>query len=185
MAQRVCPYWVGYFLMNPLRDLIHNPDKILTPFVTRGMTVLDIGPGMGFFTLPLAKAVGPNGKVVCVDIQENMLNSLQKRAQAAQLADRIVTRPCQPTSLGLDDFEGRIDFVLAFALVHEVPDVPNFFAEVSKVLKPEAHCLVAEPKFHVSVQDFEETLAAAGQTGLNLVAKPTITWCHTALLRKG
>lgn len=184
MAERVCPYWVGYLLMNPLRRLIHHPDKILTSFVTSGMTVLDIGPGMGFFTLPLAKTVGPNGKVVCVDVQANMLDSLQRRAQAAQLADRIVTRTCKPTSLGLDDLEGKIDFAIAFAVVHEVPDVRNFFAEVSKVLKPGANCLVAEPKFHVSVQNFEETLATAKQKGLNLVAKPKIIGCLTALLRK-
>jgi ubiquinone/menaquinone biosynthesis C-methylase UbiE len=184
MAQRVCPCLVGYLLMNPLRRLIHHPEKFLTSLVTRGMTVLDIGPGMGFFTLPLAKMVGPNGKVIGVDRQEDMLYSLQKRAQAARLEDRIVTRLCEPSSLGLDDWEGQVDFALAFAVVHEVPDVPNFFAEVSKVLKPEANCLVAEPKFHVSVQDFEETLAVAGQKELTLVAKPKIIWCHTALLRK-
>ena len=46
MAQRVCPHWVGCLLLNPLRRLIHNPDQILASYVTGGMTVLDIGPGM-------------------------------------------------------------------------------------------------------------------------------------------
>src|SRR5512140_3718249 len=107
MAERVCPPWIGRLLMNPLRRLIHNHEKILASLVSNGMTVLDIGPGMGFFTLPLAKMVGPNGKVVGVEVQESMLDGLQSRARAAQLAERIITRLCQPTSLGLDDFVGR------------------------------------------------------------------------------
>jgi len=123
MAKRVCPYWVGYLLLNPLRRLVHNPDKILAPHVSSGMTVLDIGSAMGFFTLPLARLVGPHGKVISVDVQERMLNILQNRAQKAQLAERIVTRGCEPISLGLADFYGQIDFALAFAVVHEVLDV--------------------------------------------------------------
>lgn len=148
------------------------------------MTVLDIGSAMGFFTLPLARMVGPQGKVICVDMQEGMLHTLQNRARKAQLTERIITRACEPTSLGLDDFYGQIDFALAFAVVHEVPDVPNFFVEVSKLLRPNACCLVAEPKGHVPARDFEETLVLARHDGLTIVSNPKITWSHTALLRK-
>ncbi len=185
MAKRVCPYWLGYWLLNPLRRLIHNPDQILAPHVTRGMTVLDIGSAMGFFSLPLAWMVGPQGRVICVDVQEKMLHALQNRAQKAQLADRIITRVCEPAALGLADFYGQIDFALAFAVVHEVPDVPNFFQEVSNLLKPGADCLVAEPKGHVSARDFEATLVLAGHAGLTSVSHPLITWSRTALLKKG
>jgi 2-polyprenyl-3-methyl-5-hydroxy-6-metoxy-1,4-benzoquinol methylase len=148
------------------------------------MTVLDIGSAMGFFTLPLARMVGPHGKVICADVQEEMLHTLQNRAQKAQLTERIITRVCEPTSLGLDDFYGQIDFALAFAVVHEVRDVPNFFAEVSKLLRPNARCLVAEPKGHVSAQDFEETLVSARHNGLTIVNSSKIIWSRTALLRK-
>lgn len=184
MAQRVCPYWVGWLLLSPLRRLIHNPDTILASHVTSGMTVLDLGPAMGFFTLPLARMVGSGGKVICVDVQEKMLSALQRRAQAAHLADRIVTRLCQPTSLGLDDLAGKVDFALAFAVVHEVPKVSSLFADVFRALKPEAYFLVAEPKLEVSVRNFEATLAAARQKGLSSVDRPKIAWCHAALLRK-
>jgi len=185
MSKRVCPWWLGYWLVNPLRRMIHNPDKILAPFVTAGMTVLDVGPGMGFFSLPLAGMAGPGGKVVCVDLQEKMLLALQRRAAAAQLAERIVSRVCTPTSLCIDDFSGKIDFALAFAVVHEVPDPASFFAELSRALKPGAFCLVAEPKGHVSVQEFEDSLAIAGQKGLRRVGSHRITWSHAALLKKG
>jgi len=184
MAKRVCPYWIGYVLVNPFRRLIHNPEKILAPHVTSGMTVLDIGAAMGFFSLPLARMVGSQGKVICVDVQEKMLGVLQNRARKEQLAERIITRVCEPTSLGLDDFYGLVDFALAFAVVHEVPDPPKLFMEVASLLKPNGYCLVTEPKGHTSVQDFEEALAAARDCGLTAVSRPKINWSRAALLRK-
>jgi len=184
MAPRVCPWWVGYLLVSPLRRLLHNPDKILAAFVTPGMTVLEVGPAMGFFTLPLASLVGPTGRIVCVDVQTRMLQALMKRARAAQLADRLVTRVCEPTSLGLDDFTGAIDFALAFAVVHEMPDPARVFADLARLLRSGARCLVAEPKGHVAAPAFEATLATARQAGLSLVGRPVIRRCRAAVLQK-
>jgi ubiquinone/menaquinone biosynthesis C-methylase UbiE len=176
MSKQLCPYWVGFWLANPLRRFFQDPVKILSPYVKTGMTVLDIGPAMGFFSLPLAKMVGPDGNVVCVDVQDKMLRSLERRAKAAQLADRIIARHCKPYSLCIDEFAGMIDFVLAFAVVHEIPDVSNFFAEIYKTLKPGAVCLVAEPRGHVNVGEFAETLSLAGKNGLIKTGEPAITW---------
>lgn len=184
MSKRVCPYWAGFWLASPLRRFIHDPVKILSPFVKTGMTVMDVGPAMGFFSLPLAELVGPDGKVICVDVQEKMLLSLERRARAAKLAYRIVTRVCEPESLRVDDLAGSVDFVLAFAVVHEVVDVPNFFAEVCKTLKPGALCLLAEPRGHVTARDFAGTLAVAAENGLIKAGNPKIAWSHTALLKK-
>ena len=66
MAAHVCPPWIGYFLLNPLRKLVENPRGIFEPFVREGMTVLEPGCAMGFFTLPLARMVGPSGRVVAL-----------------------------------------------------------------------------------------------------------------------
>ncbi len=182
MSKRVCPWWLGYFLLNPLRRLSHTPDTILAPFVTAGMTVLEVGPGMGFFSLPLARMVGSEGKVVCVDVQEKMLRALERRARTAGLADRIVTRLCTPTSLCLDDLDGRVDFALAFAVVHEVPDRARLFAEFSAALTPGGCCLIAEPRGHVKLREFEESLAIAGKQGLSRADSLDIPWSHAALL---
>jgi len=171
-------------LVSPLRRLLHNPERILSALVTPGMTVLEVGPAMGFFTLPLAIMVGPTGRIVCVDVQARMLRALMKRARAAQLADRILPRVCEPTALGLDDFSGRIDFAVAFAVVHEMPDPPRFFADLARLLRPGARCLVAEPKGHVPAPAFEATLAAAKGAGLGLGGRPMIRRCRTAVLQK-
>jgi hypothetical protein len=45
----VCPWWGGYILANPIRKLAQDPARMLKPFVGVGMTVLEPGPGMGFF----------------------------------------------------------------------------------------------------------------------------------------
>jgi ubiquinone/menaquinone biosynthesis C-methylase UbiE len=185
MPGRLCPPWIGYWLASPLRRLAQKPERILAGLVMPGMTALDVGPGMGFFALPMARMVGAGGTIVCVDVQDAMLRSLRKRAEAARLGDRITTRVCLPTSLGLADLAGRIDFALAFAVVHEMPDVPHFFAQVAEALKPNAQCLVAEPKGHVSAQGFEETLGVARQAGLTVGDRQDIWGCHAVLLRKG
>ncbi len=184
MAEHVCPPWIGYLLASPLRRLVQQPEVILGPYVTAGMCVLEIGPGMGFFSLPLAHMVGPAGKVYCVDVQEAMLRAVGKRAQTAQLAERIVLRRASSASLEVDDLAGTIDFALVFAVVHEVPDVAHLFADISRTLKPGAGCLVAEPTGHVKPPKFAEELALAAQSGLAVVETPRIAGSHTALLRK-
>ena len=85
MSHKVCPWWLGRLLASPARRLVHDPAAILPPFVTAGMTVLEPGPGMGFFTLELARLVGPRGKVVAVDVQPRMLSGLRRRAAKAGL----------------------------------------------------------------------------------------------------
>jgi ubiquinone/menaquinone biosynthesis C-methylase UbiE len=114
MAERVCPWWIGYLLASPMRRwLMQSPERLLAPFVREGMTVLEPGPGMGFFTLPLARMVGSKGRVVAVDIQAKMLENLWRRAVKAGLAERIETRLAKPETLGLDDLRSAADFVLA------------------------------------------------------------------------
>ena len=60
---RVCPWWGGYFIDNRLRRLLHDPQKILRPYVKPGMTAMDIGCGMGLFSIEMARLVGDNGQV--------------------------------------------------------------------------------------------------------------------------
>jgi ubiquinone/menaquinone biosynthesis C-methylase UbiE len=103
MAERVCPVWIGYLLASPLRRLGHNPERLLGTYIKPGQTILDIGPGLGFFSLPMARMAGPSGKVICVDMQAGMLDRLKRRAQKAALAGIIETRLCRADSLCIDD----------------------------------------------------------------------------------
>ena len=182
--RHVCPVWVGYLLASPLRKLLQNPRKILAPHVRPSMHVLDVGCAMGFFSIPLAHLVEAGGRVVCVDLQQKMLDVLVKRARRAGLDGRIEARRCGPHSLEVSNLAGRIDFALAFAVVHEVPDAARFFAEVSTVLKPGGRLLVAEPKGEVGQESFAESVAAAEASGFAAADAPKIMRSHARLLEK-
>jgi SAM-dependent methyltransferase len=184
MAERVCPWWLGYLLASPLRRLMSNPGKILAPHVREGMTVLEPGPGMGFFTLELARLVGPHGRVVAVDIQARMIDGLKKRAAKAGLLERVDARLVSRSSMGLADLAGAVDFALAYYMVHELPAADAFFAETAEALRPGACLLLVEPAGHVNAASFAAELKAAAQVGLEVVDRPSVGRSHAALLKK-
>ncbi len=89
MIDHVCPWWLAYTFDNPLRMFFHKPDKMLSQYVKEGMTVVDIGCGMGYFSIGLAKILKGNGKIIAVDIQKEMLEVVEKRARNAGVFDMI------------------------------------------------------------------------------------------------
>ncbi len=184
MADHICPVWIGRLMALPLRRLFHDPEQILSGYVEPGMTVLDVGCAMGFFSLPLARLVGPRGRVLCVDCQEKMLKSLAKRADRARLLNALVLRACTRASLQLEDQEGRVDFALAFAMVHEAPEPAQLLAQLARTLRPGGQLLLAEPNGHVTAQAFERTLDLARAPGLILRQRPRIRGMHAALLQR-
>ncbi len=183
MAHRVCPAWLGYWLICPLRRWWQNPKEIVASYVHEGQVVLEPGPGMGYFTLDLAELVGTSGRVVAVDIQPKMLERLRTRAVKAGVAARVETRLASTDSMGTRDLGRIVDFTLAFAVVHEFPDQARFFKEVAEVSKPGAVLLLAEPRGHVKEPAFGSELADADRAGFALVSRPEIKGSHAAALR--
>ena len=180
----VCPWWLGYLLASPLRRLQCNPAILLAPYVREGMTVLEPGPGMGFFTLELAHRVGEAGRVIAVDVQPRMVQGLKRRAAKAGLLDRIDARLAPSDGLGLAGLENSIDFVFAFAVVHEMPDAGSFFVEAARLLKVGGSLLLAEPAGHVGPAEFDAELAAAALAGLAIKGRPVIHRSAAALLER-
>ncbi len=180
----VCPWWLGRLLASPIRKLWQNPGRILGPFVRPAMTVLEPGPGMGFFTLELARLVGPEGRVVAVDIQPQMLDGLRRRAARAGLASRIEARLASPGSTGVEDLAGKVDFLLAFAVVHEMPDPAKFFLGAAAALRAGGGLLLSEPRSMVGGDGFPRELAWAEAAGFRVEERPAIPGNLSALLRK-
>jgi SAM-dependent methyltransferase len=180
--RHVCPVWMGYLLANPVRALFQDPEKILGPHVAPGMRVLDIGCAMGFFSLPLARLVGPGGRVICVDLQQTMLDSLARRARRAHLRDRIEIRRCDADSLCVTEFHGQIDFALLFAVIHEVDIAARLFTEVRDALRPSGRVVFAEPKGHIPRNAFDESVSVAERSGLRKIEGLRIPWSHAVLL---
>ncbi|MGP8176249.1 MAG: class I SAM-dependent methyltransferase [Terracidiphilus sp.] len=182
--RHVCPWWLGYFLASPVRRIFYQPTKVLAAHVRQGMTVLEPGPGMGFFTLELARLVGSSGRVIAVDVQSRMLDGLRRRAAKAGVLDRLDIRLAAPDSLGVADLAGVVDFTLAFAVVHEMPAAAPFFGEVARASKPGARLLLVEPMGHVTASLFEAELQAAGGAGFTPVEVPSLRRSRTALLER-
>jgi 2-polyprenyl-3-methyl-5-hydroxy-6-metoxy-1,4-benzoquinol methylase len=177
----VCPWWFCFTFDNFLRRWLQNPTKIVSLYIKDGFNVLDVGPGMGYFTIPMATLVGPSGKVIAADLQKQMLDAINRRAVKAGVQDRIVLHQVKPDEIGVS---GPVDFSLAFWMVHEVPDAKRFLSQIANALKPGGMLLLAEPKLHVSKSSFQATLDAAKGVGLQLIEQPKIFISNAALLRK-
>ncbi len=180
LSIHVCPWWLAQALDNPIRRLIHSPDKILGEYIEPGQTVLDLGCGSGTFTIAMARMVVEAGRVIAVDVQEEMLQMVRQKAVKEGLTCRIITHQSEPDRIGISD---RVDFALAFYMIHEVPDVDAFLMEVASLLKPSGKLLIAEPLMHVSESSFKKTVDAARLAGLKPVSEPKIRFSRSMLFQ--
>ncbi|MFZ2471339.1 MAG: methyltransferase domain-containing protein [Methanothrix sp.] len=178
-ASRICSWKIAFALDNPIRRIIHNPQKILGGYIEPGQTVLDLGCGPGTFSLAMANMVGESGKVIAVDVQEEMLQIVREKAARQGRGSIIVTHKSGPDRIGLSE---KVDFALAFYMVHEVPNAESFLKEVAYVLKPKGKLLIVEPKMHVSAAAFEKTIDIARQAGLKPISEPKIRFSRSKLL---
>ena len=176
----VCPWWLARTLDNPIRRLIHNPKEILSGYIEPGQTVLDLGCGSGTFTIAMARMVGETGKVIAVDVQDEMLQMVKQKAVKEGLDSRVITHKSEPDRIGISD---RVNFALAFYMVHEVPDVKTFLKEIASLLKPNGKLLIVEPLIHVSASSFKNTVDAARSAGLKSISEPGIRFSRSVLLQ--
>jgi ubiquinone/menaquinone biosynthesis C-methylase UbiE len=182
MAAYVCPWWAVPFTIDaPFRRFLHDPPKIVGPYLTTGMTVLEVGCGVGYFSIPMARMVGDQGKVIAVDLQQQMLDMLRRRAEKAGMADRIQLHHCQQDRLGVDV---QADFSLVFAMLHEVPDQARLLGEIHSCLRDGGKLLLAEPPIHVTAITFEKEVAVTEEVGFKVVDRPRLRWCHAVVLTK-
>ena len=106
-----------------------------------GMTVCDLGAGNGFYTLPMAKAVAPKGKVYAVEIQREMLRFLRKRADAAKVENiEYVLGSLIDPKLP----EGSQDLILLVDVYHEFSHPEHMLKAIRKALKPEGKLVLVE-----------------------------------------
>lgn len=179
--QILCPRWMCFTFDNFLRRLVQDPQRILKPYIKQGWTVLDVGPGVGYFTLPLAGLVGEKGKVIAADLQAEMLATIHHRAVKAGLDARIELHRTTENSIVVTE---PVDFCLAFWMVHEVPDRAHFFAELFDNLKPGGLLLLVEPKIHVTHKSYVTTVKIAKSAGFLPVSEPKIFLSYSVLLQK-
>jgi len=177
---RVCPVERAHALDGKIRKWLHNPQKILSPFVKEGMKVLDVGCGPGFFSIEIARLVGANGKVISADLQEGMLERIRQKIRGSGLEERMKLVKCDKDNINVSE---KVDLILAFYMVHEVPAKGTFFTQMRSLLKDGGKLLLVEPKFfHVSREEFQETLNIAEKNRFKVQSGPKIRLSWSALL---
>jgi ubiquinone/menaquinone biosynthesis C-methylase UbiE len=179
--KHICPWWLAYTFDNPIRRYFHDPEAILKAYLQEGMTAIDIGCGMGYFSRSMAKIVGDRGKVISADLQQEMLDVTRKRAEKDGVAKRIRFVKVKEDDLLITD---EVDFALAFWMVHEVSDIKNLFLQVDKILKPTGTFLIAEPKIHVSSCRFEKIISIAKEFRFTIHDTPRIRFSRAVALKK-
>ena len=178
--KRVCPVENAGTLDSVVRRWLQNPTKILKPYVRPGMSVMDFGCGPGFFTIDMAQMVEKSGKVFAVDLQEGMLRKVEKKIRGTEFEHRIRLHQCENSRIGLSE---PIDFVLAFYVVHEVPEQELFFSELKSLLNPGGTVLMVEPPVHVSKKAFQDCIQIAQGVGFIAEKGPPVLLSKSAILR--
>jgi ubiquinone/menaquinone biosynthesis C-methylase UbiE len=181
-SEHICPPWLSWTLINPVRRLTQDPERTMRPFVKRGDTVADIGCGPGYFTAALARLVGESGRVLAVDVQPEMLERTGKRAARAGLRDRVILHLALQDGLGLP--ADGANLAVAFWMAHEVPDKARLFGDVLEGLVPGGTLLLAELRLHVRAKGFEEIVEVAVKTGFASPGRVPILMSRAVLLRK-
>ncbi len=175
----VCPVWASIFLDNFIRRWIHKPKKIFKRLIKEGNIVLDVGCGSGTFTIAMAEMVGKNGKVIAADLQEGMLEKVKHKLNDSN-RDIIKLHKCEENKIGVTE---KVDFVLVFYVLHEVPSQEGFLRELKSILKPEGKVLIIEPKIHVNKKAFEESIATAKSVGFICEQGPKVFNSRSVILK--
>jgi ubiquinone/menaquinone biosynthesis C-methylase UbiE len=166
---RVCPYKYAFMLDNWVRKMLQNPKRIVGEYIQAGNTVIDLGCGPGFFSVQMAKMVGDKGHVIAVDLQEEMLAAVHKKAVREHVSQRMAFHRCGADSIGL---KTGADFILAFYMLHETPDPRACLVELKDLLSADGRILIVEPRMHVSKKAFQAMLQDAEAVGLRIVELP-------------
>lgn len=179
-VDHTCPWWLCFTFDNPVRGLFQNPFKILGGYIHPGDTVLDIGPGMGYFTFPLSHMAGEKGNVVALDIQEGMLKRLEKKVIKNKV-ENIQTKLYDGNKFGLEE---KFNFILLFWMYHEVNNKQVFIKQIGSVMKDGAKLLIAEPKIHVDKKRFNASIQLLTDEGFKIIEEPPIPLSRSVLMQK-
>ena len=118
----------------PDRDIWQKPDQVMDALaIADGSTVADIGAGAGWFTIRLARRVGPNGLVYAQDVQPQMLEAIERRV-AREGLQNVEARLGEGSDPNLP--EGALDAILVVDVYPEVEDRVAFLRNLANALRP-------------------------------------------------
>lgn len=175
-----CPYALAWMVDNPLRRRYMGQvlDRI---GIQPGERVLELGPGPGAFTVGAARLAGPEGSLVAVDIQPEMIAAVEKRVQEVGLAN-VETHVASAYELPLKD--ESVDRAFLVTVLPEIPDRERALAELFRVLKPAGILSIAEEFLDPDYPLAHTTIAWAQTAGFELAERHGNWWVYTLNFRK-
>lgn len=175
-----CPTWLGWMVEmdNPFSKINRSQTLVKHLELQPGMKVLDVGCGPGRLTIPVARAIRPNGIVVALDIQQGMLDKVKKKAQK----DRLNNIEYLLAGVGESKLEhNRFDRALLVTVLGEIPNQQLALKEIYDALKPGGVLCIAEIILDPHYQRYNKTLQLAERVGFR--KKDIFTdWCAYSLL---
>ena len=136
------PEFAANLIDNPLRRRIQPPNEMpIRHGITPGMTVLEVGPGNGTYTIATARRVGENGKVTTIDIEPKMIERVNRRSQMEEIRN-IEARVADVYELPFDD--GFVDVIYMIAVIGEIPAPEQAMREFYRVLSPSGTLVFSE-----------------------------------------
>lgn len=122
-----------------------NPENVIKSIgVELGMQVADFGSGPGFYSIPLAKAVGPNGRVYALDVQKSMLELVRSKARQARLLNIVTMWADLETARGSGLAENTVEVVIISNILFQAENKKEMLTETFRILKPGGKIAVIE-----------------------------------------
>ena len=128
-----------------------------------GERILEVGPGTGYYSLPVAEWLGPDGRLDVLDIQPAMLEHTVRRARARGLGN---VHPCEADAQALPYPDATFDAAYLTVMLGEIPDQEAALRELRRVLKPSGRLVVGEIFLDFHMVTFGALLARAEASGL-------------------
>jgi SAM-dependent methyltransferase len=175
-----CPASLGWIVDNPIRRRYMRPilDRV---GIRPSETVLELGPGPGAFTVDAARRIGPEGKLIAVDTQPEMIARVERRVQEAGLTN-VETHVASAYDLPLDD--DSVDRAFMVTVLPEIPDPVRALSEVRRVLKPGGRLSTTEEFLDPDYPAIRTEIDWILDAGFEFEARYGSVWLYTLNSRK-
>ncbi len=161
-SKGVFPHQMAFTLLIPLRKIFLSPKQLAERLgLNEDHTVLEIGPGPGFFSIKIAEKVN-RGKLVLADIQEEMLEKAKNRIAKKRLTN-VEYELCDGKTLDFPD--ETFDRVFMVTVIGEVENKEDYVKEIFRILKPGGILSISElagDPDKVSIEELKELVLPYG-----------------------
>ncbi len=175
-----CPSSFAWLVNNPIRRRYMRLllDRV---GIQPGERVLELGPGPGTFIMEAARRVGPEGRIIAVDIQSEMIAQVNRRVREAGLTN-VETHVAGAYELPLDD--ASVDRAFLVTVLPEIPNQARALAELYRVLKPDGVLSITEEFMDPHYPFPSETIRRVEAAGFRLEQRFGNWWVYTLNFRR-